>query len=253
MYVKMVAVSAILLAGCGGSAFSLGTELVVDDAGEAGDVVARVDADDAGTQVVTTDADAGKTPMDAAPEADAGQVEAQAEAAPQADAAPEDAAAEAATDAATPVCLSTLDGIGTRDFRISFTMTSTSAQTLVPLVNQRAGCNQTSVMWQALVDGYLGGKALFNMCALTGPGTCSTTGPSVSTSNPVDDGQPHRIVIRQISGVVSISSDGVIGMTSPNAYSYETFGAPLTIGTDDCGDPPLAGYGTLTDLCITSP
>jgi len=95
MYVKMVAVSAILLAGCGGSAFSLGTELV-DDAGEAGDVVARVDADDAGTQVVTTDADAGKTPMDAAPEADAGQVEAQAEAAPQADAAPEDAAAEAA-------------------------------------------------------------------------------------------------------------------------------------------------------------
>jgi hypothetical protein len=245
MYVKMVAVSAILLAGCGGSAFSLGTELV-DDAGGTGDVVARVDADDAGTQVITTDADAGKTP-------DADQVEGQAEAAPQADAASEDAATEAATDAATPVCLSTLNGIGTRDFRISFTMTSTSAQTLVPLVNQRAGCNQTSVMWQALVDGYLGGKALFNMCALTGPGTCSTTGPSVSTSNPVDDGQPHRIVIRQISGVVSISSDGVIGMTSPNAYSYETFGAPLTIGTDDCGDPPLAGYGTLTDLCITSP
>ncbi len=68
MYVKMVAVSAILLAGCGGSAFSLGTEFV-DDAGEAGDVVARVDADDAGTQVVTTDADAGEAATsDAAPE-----------------------------------------------------------------------------------------------------------------------------------------------------------------------------------------
>jgi len=90
MYVKtVVAVSAILLAGCGGSAFSMGTELV-DDAGEAGDVVARVDADDAGMQVVTTDADAGKMPMDAALEAqvdaDAGETP---EAATHADAAPD--------------------------------------------------------------------------------------------------------------------------------------------------------------------
>jgi len=89
MYVKMVAVSAILLAGCGGSAFSLGTELV-DDAGGTGDVVARVDADDAGMQVVTTDADAGKMPMDAALEAqvdaDAGETP---EAATHADAAPD--------------------------------------------------------------------------------------------------------------------------------------------------------------------
>lgn len=155
MYVKMIAVSTILLAGCGGSAFSLGTEFV-DDAGEAGDVVARVDADDAGTQVVTTDADAGKTP-DAAPKVDAGQVEAQAEAAPQADAAPEDAAAEAAS----PPCLSTLSGVGTKDFHISFTMTSASTQGLVPLVNQKAGCNRACMVasacgrvfgWQSLVQ-----------------------------------------------------------------------------------------------------
>jgi hypothetical protein len=221
----------IMLAGCSGSAFSTET---ADDAG--GDIVAKTDGDDAETHDVATDTDAGK------PEASP----------PEAGSTPE-AGLDAAPEAAPPVCLSTLNGVGTGDFRISFTMTSASTQVLVPLVNQRAGCNQTSVSWQALVDGYLGGKVLFNMCDITGSGSCSTVGPSVSTSGPVDDGQPHRIVIRQASGVVSISSDGVNGTTSPDTYSFETFGAPLMIGTDNCGDPPLAEYGTLTDLCITTP
>ena len=220
----------IVLAGCSGSAFS--AEEVAPTYDASGDVAPKTDGDDAGTHDVATDTDAGK------PEASP----------PEAGSTP-----EAGLDAAPPVCLSTLNGVGTGDFRISFTMTSASTQVLVPLVNQRAGCNQTSVSWQVLVDGYLGGKVLFNMCDITGPGSCSTVGPSVSTSGPVDDGQPHRIVIWQASGVVSISSDGVNGTTSPDTYSFETFGAPLMIGTDNCGDPPLAEYGTLTDLCITTP
>jgi hypothetical protein len=229
--------------GCSGSAFSAEEVAPTDDAG--GDVVVKTDGNDAGTDVAT-DTDAGK------PEASP----------PEAGSAPE-AGLDAAPEAAPPACLYTLNGIGTENFHISFTMTSVSTQVLVPLVNQKAGCNDTSVWWQTLVDGYLGGKIVFNMCDVTGSGSCPT-GPTVYTSDPVDDGQPHRIVIERVSGVISISSDGVMGTTSPDITtgaaagigadaSFETFGAPLSIGTDDCGDLPLAGYGTLTDLCIATP
>jgi hypothetical protein len=239
----------VLLTGCGGAVFSAET-VPTDDAN--GDVITKTDA---GTDVAA-DADAGQP--------DAGQPEAAPSGMPEAGPVPEAGTAEtgstpeagtpeAAPPPPPPTCLSTLNDIGTGDFRISFTMVSTGAQVVVPLVNQRAGCNQTSVLWQAVVDGYLGGKALFNMCDVTGSGSCSTVGPSVSTSSPVDDGLPHQIVISQVSGVVSISSDGVVGTTSPDTYSFETFGAPVTIGTDDCGDPPLTGYGTLKDLCISRP
>src|SRR5271165_1921989 len=88
-YLKMIAVSAILLAGCGGSAFS--PETVPAD-----DSSAKTDGDDAGVQVatdaVTSDAtDAG------AKEASSPDVgtDATPEAAPREDAAPE---------AATPTC-----------------------------------------------------------------------------------------------------------------------------------------------------
>ena len=226
MDLKMaLSIAVTVLAGCGGAAFS--TAVPANDAGS-GDVAPKTDGDDAETGVsIDAGADAATEPSEAA------------------------SASDAAPEAASPACLSTLNGVGTGDFRISFTMTSISTQELVPLVNQKAGCNQTSVWWQALVDGHLGGKIVFNMCDVTGPGSCPT-GPTVYTSNPVDDGQPHRIVIDRISGVISISSDGVAGTTSPDTYSFETFGAPVTIGTDDCGDPPLVGYGALTDFCITT-
>lgn len=245
MDLKILALLAVT--GCGGATFSMET-VPAGDGG--GDAVVKMDENDART-VAVTDAGTEAAPMgvDAAPETGL----------------PSEAGVDAAPEAAPPVCLSTLNDVGTGDFRISFTVTSTGAQTIVPLANQRAGCNQTSVLWQALIDGRnWGGKVVFDMCDVTGQGSCPT-GPTVYTASPVDDGQPHRIVIERVSGVISISSDGVPGTTSPDTAlgvalagegadaSFETFGAPLAIGTDDCGDPPLAAYGTLTDLCVTRP
>jgi|HubBroStandDraft_2_1064218.scaffolds.fasta_scaffold45219_2 hypothetical protein len=250
----MLAATVVVLAGCGGAAFSTEDRAPADDAG--GD--AEANKNDSGT-AVATDADAGKQEASPLNSPETGSP-------PEAgvDAAPE-ASADASPEAAPPVCLSTLNDVGTGDFHISFTMTSASTQTIVPLVNQRTGCNQNSVFWQALVDGRAwDGKIQFDMCDVTGSGSCPN-GPTVYTGSPVDDGQPHRIAIERVSGVISISSDDVAGTTSPDVAlgvtlagegadaSFETFGAPLTIGTDECGDPPLAAYGALTDLCITKP
>ena len=148
-------------------------------------------------------------------------------------------------NATPPVCLSTLNGVGTADFSISFTLTTMyAAGQVVALVNQRAGCDQNSVWWQAAINS--GGGVLFATC--DGAGTCEGV-----TGNAVNDGKPHHVVLDRVAGVITCSVDGVIGSTAPDAYSFGAFGAALRIGTDACGDTPLAGYGTLADLCITSP
>ena len=217
---------ALMLTGCGGSSFTFadpqplegGDELVTADAGPPREATAAQDA----------------APPREATARDAGQPEA---ATTPADAAPEAAAMEAAA----PICLSTLNDVGTADFRISFTVTTTGT---TALVNQRAGCNETSVWWQALINS--GGSVTFNTCD-GAASACAT----VTTSHAVNDGLPHRVVLERASGVLSCSSDGVAGSTAPDAYSFGAFGAPMTIGTDECGDTPLAGHGTLTDLCVS--
>ena len=188
-------------------------------------------ADDASTDVGaegSPSADAGQDARDAG---DGGQL-----ADTTSDAGPE---AEAG-----PTCVTDLSGVGTGDFSIAFTLTTTGGMgQIIPLVNQRAGCDQTSVWWQAVISS--GGGILFGTC--DGTGACEGV-----TGNAVNDGLPHRIVLDRVSGVIACSSDGVIGSTAPDTYSFGAFGAPLRIGTDACGDTPLAGHGTVTDLCITT-
>lgn len=144
----------------------------------------------------------------------------------------------------TAPCLTDLSGVGTADFRIAFTLTTTNVTQTLALASQRTGCDQSSVWWQAIVDS--AGGIVFETC--NGPGAHA----GVEAGNAINDGRPHRIVLARVAGAISYSYDGVIGSAVvPDAYSFGTFGAPLTIGTDTCGDTPFAGHGALTDLCVT--
>ena len=154
-----------------------------------------------------------------------------------------DAASEAGT---STTCVTDLSGVGTGDFLIAFTLTTTNTTQTLAIVNQRAGCDQTSVWWDVNLDS--AGGIGFGTC--DGPGACA----GVSAGNSVNDGLPHRIVIARAAGAISYSRDGVVGSAVvPDAYSFGAFGAALTIGNDACGSTPLTGNGTLTELCITKP
>ena len=214
--VLLALIAVAVMVGCGGSAFSMGEE----DDGGGGDVV--------GTHIITTDAGAGES-----------------EAAAQVDATPETTTADAAPEAAPPVCLSTLSGVGTGDFHISFTLTTT-ANGYLGLVNQRAGCDYASAWWDVnFQNGAIGGATN------SGPNQSAAVG----LSSAVNDGLPHRIVVARTGGELwySIDSNRSTQM-SADGFSIGAL-PPLAIGTDGCSSvySPLEGHGTLTDLCITSP
>jgi hypothetical protein len=170
-----------------------------------------------------------------------------------------DAAAEAglpeAAAEAGPACLSTLSGIGTGDFRISFTLTTTNTTLTLALVNQRANCACTgasncsspSTFWDVVVDSSGG------IIATTDDGSGASY-VDVEAGNSVNDGKAHQIVIARTAGMLTYSSDGVVHSSEvADAYSFGAFPS-LTIGSDVCSTTtPLTGHGTLTDLCITTP
>lgn len=218
----MIAVTAMLV-GCGGSAFSVGGD--GDDGGAQGDT---------GTHVVGTDAGAGES-----------------EAAAQVDATPETTTADAAPEAAPPVCLSTLSGVGTGDFHISFTLTTTAGSIDMALVNQRTGCDNTSTWWDV---SYIPSTSTHGAL---GAGTSDGTQASYvvleqAAGATVDDGNPHQIVVARTSGQLWFSIDGTRS-AGPVADPYSFGPMPqLKVGTDDC-----AGFGptigSIENLCITTP
>jgi hypothetical protein len=143
-------------------------------------------------------------------------------------------------------CVTDLSGVGTGDFRVSFTLTTTETGLTVGLVNQRAGCDQTSVWWDATLTPS-GGIEL-----ATDDGS-STSYVFVESGNAVNDGAPHKIVVARTNGAIWYSRDGVLGSSmTPDPYAFGNFPA-LRIGSDPCPNTVgLAGNGSLTDLCITA-
>jgi len=157
---------------------------------------------------------------------------------------PVDAAAEAGT-----VCLTDLSNVGTGDFHIAFTLTTTAGSIDMALLNQRTGCDESSTWWDV---NYI-------------PSTSTTGGMEVATDDGthyvvveqatgalLDDGKPHRIVVARAGGQLGFTVDGTQA-GGPLADPY-AFGAmpPLKIGTDDC--PGFEGtIGTITDVCLTEP
>ena len=220
--VLLALIAVAVMVGCGGSAFSMGEE----DDGGGGDVV--------GTHIITTDAGAGES-----------------EAAAQVDATPETTTADAAPEAAPPVCLSTLSGVGTGDFHISFTLTTTAGSIDMALVNQRTGCDNTSTWWDV---SYIPSTSTHGAL---GAGSSDGTQASYvvleqAAGATVDDGNPHQIVVARTSGQLWFSIDGTRS-AGPVADPYSFGPMPqLKVGTDDC-----AGFGptigSIENLCITTP
>lgn len=148
-------------------------------------------------------------------------------------------------DASAPGCVTDLSGVGTGDFRISFTLTTTwtsSTDVYLALVGQKAGCDQTSPAWYVMLSesGNIIGGTINGMYI------------EARTGNSINNGAPHRVVVSRVGGLLSCEIDGTpTSAAVPDPHVLDTL-PPLVVGTSEClGWAPLAGHGTLTDLCVT--
>ncbi len=181
--------------------------------------------------------------------ADAASIDVHAGSEPEPEGGPEAEAGalqEAAADVAPPACTMDLSNVGNVDFHISFTISTSATGVTVALLSQRSGCVTTSPFWDVTLSS-TGGVTLS-----TGDGSGTTY--FVEAGNAVNDGQPHRVVVQRVAGLISYWRDGVLGSSmSPDPDAFGALPA-LATGTSACmGTVPLTGHGTLTNLCITSP
>jgi hypothetical protein len=162
------------------------------------------------------------------------------------DASPPDAGGPV-PDAGTPaVCVNTLSNVGTGDFRIAFSLTTTASGVTIGLLSQRTGCTMSTPFWDVTLS------ATGAIVASTDDGDANHYAFAVS-GTAVNDGQTHRIVVTRAHGALWISSDGaVISAMSPDPYAIGAL--PPWTGPDQCsGTQPLVGYGVLTNVCLSSP
>jgi hypothetical protein len=159
------------------------------------------------------------------------------------------------------VCGNDLSNVGTGDFTISLTLTTTAMNSAGPvgknigltaLINQHSTCNLSAPQWNIRVGLPPTGSPA--NAFWIGIETVDDTKVDDSVDNFVvlNDGVPHMIVVTRISGMMRISVDGVAGTP---VLSTSNFGAlpHLAIGTDVCdgvdGTVPLVG--TVTNVCIS--
>jgi hypothetical protein len=141
------------------------------------------------------------------------------------------------------VCGSDLANIGTADFRIALTFTTTQ-NGIASLANQRAVCSKVGMLWDLRLE--TAGVAIetsdaVNVTNLTGSGL-------------VNDGKPHDVLVQRVAKVVTISVDGKpLGSSACDT----AFGALPAIkrGTDVCdghsGQVPFVG--AISNVCVESP
>ena len=151
---------------------------------------------------------------------------------------------DAGAEADVVACTGDLSNIGTADFHVSLTVTTTQAG-LVAIVNQRTTC-APSVFWDIrMQDGLL----YVEVDDVTHYTALSDAGASVN------DGVSHAVRVERVAGVVTAYVDGVETSASP---SLESLGAlpSLASGTDVCvtsSDGTAAFIGKITNVCVGSP
>jgi|HubBroStandDraft_1064217.scaffolds.fasta_scaffold302839_1 hypothetical protein len=151
-------------------------------------------------------------------------------------------ASDAAPDA--QACTGSLSNIGTADFRVSFTVTGATQGGLVALVNQRSACGP-SVFWDVRMSG---GFIRVEVDDVVNYTNFTTTGVMVN------DGRPHDVLIQRSAEVVVAFVDGVESAPFGAKASFGQLAA-LTVRVDVCAsnDMTAALFGTLSNLCVTSP
>ncbi len=137
------------------------------------------------------------------------------------------------------VCDNDLSNIGTADFRIQFTVT-TSQTTNAALLSQRAVCTN-GMFWDIRILNH-------QIFAETDDGTGNYTG--LYSNKVVNDGLPHFVVVKRVSGVLSIDIDcqadtsGASPAVLGSLAAFEQSTPCVSEATE-----PLDG--TLTDVCVT--
>jgi hypothetical protein len=152
-------------------------------------------------------------------------------------------ASDAASGNDGPSCTGDLSNVGAGDFLVTWTVTTTQTG-LVALVNQRRTC-APSVFWDIRMTG---GLLEIEVDDVTNYTNLFTTGATIN------DGRPHDVAARRVSGTLTASVDGVdVG----SGASLASLGAlpPLASGTDVCvtsSDGTAAFVGTLANVCVAS-
>ena len=142
------------------------------------------------------------------------------------------------------VCTGDLSNIGTGDFRISFTVTTTQTTELA-LVNQRSVCDY-GMFWDIRMqpNGFVSAE------------TCDVANAAsyvglLAGAHPINDGKPHDVLVQRAGGVLSIYVD-CDNLGSVNSTSSFTALAPLASGADACigVDGTVALVGTIANVCV---
>ena len=141
-------------------------------------------------------------------------------------------------------CTGDLSGIGTGDFEIAFTITTTAAQ-LSAVLNQRDMCTYGS-FWSVRL------KANGHLVFETDDTTGLTDYTSYATVAVVNDGVPHAIDIRRIGGQFAVTVDGAPDGGKVSAASFGALMPLQTSPADPCigMDDTVALVGTVSVTCV---
>jgi hypothetical protein len=158
------------------------------------------------------------------------------------------------------VCGNDLSNVGTGDFTISLTLTTTAmnstghAGTLLgetAVIDQRSTCNSSAPFWD-IRAGLPPTGSPANAFWIDIETNDTTADDSTGNMVVLNDGVPHMVVVTRISGTMRVSVDGVAGTPVPSTSNFGAL-APLAKGTDVCdgvdGTVPLVG--TVTNVCIS--
>jgi hypothetical protein len=142
-------------------------------------------------------------------------------------------------------CTGDLSNIGTGDFRISFTVTTTDTNGAA-LINQRWSCTQLCGMFWDIRMGSTGNIGT-ETCA--GPDRASYFDiPGIR----INDGKPHDVLFQRAGGLDSLYVD-CVNVGSVNDRNSFTALAPLAVGVDVCAavDGTDALVGTIANVCVS--
>ncbi len=143
-------------------------------------------------------------------------------------------------------CTGDLSMVGTGEFEVKFTITTSTTASVAAIAQQRGICDH-SYFWDArLVNGMLHFEVDDNNAHYIG------------CASPValNDGLPHRVVVRRLADTLSIVVDCGGEMNCPSTTDLSTTLAPLGNQTNNpcigSIDGTVALDGTVSDVCVRS-